>query len=130
MKTLTIRQQVTFKASPHELYELLMDEKKHASFYGSPMKINRKVGGRISSGDDYIEGENLELIPDRKIVQSWHASDWPEGQYSKATWEFSRVEGGTRMIFTQTGVPEDQYDAISQGWRDYYWEPMKKALKK
>jgi activator of HSP90 ATPase len=130
MKTRTIRQQVTFKATPHELYELLMDEKKHGEFYGSKMTVSRKVGGKLISGDGYIDGVNLELVPDKKIVQSWHASDWPEGVYSKAAWEFTPVAGGTRMLFTQSGVPEDQYESVSQGWRDYYWEPMKEALKK
>jgi len=81
MKTRTIRQQVTFKASPHELYELLMDEKKHGQFTRSRTTISRKVGGKISSGDGYIDGINLELVPDKKIVQSWRASDWPEGHY-------------------------------------------------
>ena len=130
MKTRTVRQQVTFKAAPHELYELLMDEKKHGAFTQSRTTISRKVGGKISSGDGYIDGFNLELIPDRKIVQSWRASDWPEGHYSRATWEFIPVESGTRMTFIQSGVPEDQYAAISQGWRDYYWVSMKEALKK
>jgi activator of HSP90 ATPase len=130
MKTRTIRQQVTFKASPHEVYELLMDEKKHGQFSRSKTTISRKVGGKISSGDGYIEGTNLELVPDKKVVQSWRDTDWPEGQYSKATWEFTPVASGTRMIFTQSGVPDDQYEATAQGWRDYYWEPMKEMLEK
>ena len=46
MKTRTIRQQVTFKGTPHELYELLMDEKKHGEFYGSKMTVSRKVGSK------------------------------------------------------------------------------------
>ena len=130
METRTIRQQVTFKASPHELYELLTNEKKHGQFTQSRTTISRKVGGKISSGDGYIEGTNLDLVPDKKIVQSWRGSDWPEGHYSKATWEFIPVAGGTRMIFTQSGVPEDQYDAVSGGWQDYYWTPMKEMLEK
>lgn len=130
MKTRTIRQQVTFKGTPHELYELLMDEKRHAEFYGSKMTISRKVGGRLISGDGYIEAVNLELVPDKKIVQQWRDTDFPEGHYSRATWEFTPAPGGTRMVFTQSGVPEDQYEATSQGWRDYYWEPMKEMLKK
>ena len=115
MKTRTIRQQVTFKASPHELYELLMDEKKHGQFTQSRTTISRNVGGKISSGDGYIDGINLELVPDKKIVQSWRGSDWMEGHYSKATWEFTPIASGTRMTFTQSGVPDDQYEAIAQG---------------
>ncbi|RJO60587.1 MAG: hypothetical protein C4542_08740 [Dehalococcoidia bacterium] len=49
---------------------------------------------------------------------------------TRATWEFSPVAGGTRMIFTQSGVPDDQYESIAQGWRDYYWESMKETLEK
>jgi activator of HSP90 ATPase len=130
METRNIRQQVTFKSPPHEVYELLMDEKKHGTFSHSKTSISRKVGGKISSGDGYIEGTNLELVPDKKIVQSWRDSDWAVGHFSKATWSFSPTTGGTLMVFTQSGVPADQYEATSQGWRDYYWEPMKGMLKK
>ena len=119
MKTRTIKQVVTFKASPHEVYEALMDSKKHAQFTGGKANISREVGGRFTAFDGYSEGENLELVPDRKIVQTWRGSDWPEGHYSKATFTLTKVEGGTRLTFTQTGVPEDQYEDVSQGWRDY-----------
>ena len=130
MKTKTIRQSVRFKASTHEVYEALMDSRKHSKFTGGKASISRRIGGKFSAYDGYIEGVNLELVPDEKIVQSWRGSDWPEGHYSKATFTLKGVEGGTQLIFTQTGVPEDQYDSISQGWRDYYWKPMKEMLEK
>ena len=130
MQTGSIRQQVTFRSSPHEVYEALMDEKKHGQFTQSKTKVSRQVGGRISSSDGYIEGVNLELVPDRKIVQSWHASDWPAGHYSRVTFSFSPVKSGTRLTFTQSGIPQDFIDDISQGWRDYYWQPMKEMLEK
>ena len=40
------------------------------------------------------------------------------------------TEDGALLTFTQSGVPEEQYEDISQGWRDYYWEPMKELLGK
>jgi hypothetical protein len=70
MKTKTIRQQVTFKdTTPHELYEWLMDSKKHSQFTGQKAVINRKVGGKFKAGDGWIEGMNLELIQDKLILQ-------------------------------------------------------------
>jgi len=75
MVTRTIKQSVTIKASPHVVYEALMDSKKHAAFTGGKATISRKVGGKFSVFDEYAEGENLELVPDKKIVQSWRASD-------------------------------------------------------
>jgi len=130
METKNIKQTVTFKTTPHEIYEALMDSRKHSKFTEGKASISKKVGGKFSISDGYIEGTNLELVPDEKIVQSWRASDWSEGHYSKVTFKLSKVEKGTRLDFTQTGVPEDQYEDISQGWKDYYWGPMKEFLEK
>jgi activator of HSP90 ATPase len=129
MKTKTIRQSVTFKASPHEVYEMLMDSRKHSKFTGEKARISRKVGGKFSAYGGYIEGVNLDLIPDRKIVQSWRGNDWPEGHYSKSTFSLKKVKNGSRLTFRQSGVPDKYYNDISQGWRDYYWKPMKEIVK-
>jgi activator of HSP90 ATPase len=126
----TIRQTATFKASPHEVYEALMDETKHESFTEGTAKISREVGGKFSISDGEIQGKNLELVPDRKIVQAWRYSDWPAGHFSTATFELEKIEKGTRLTFTQTDVPDDKYEDIKQGWKDYYWQPMKQVLDK
>ncbi len=130
MDAKTVKQTVTFKASPHDIYEALMDSQKHAKFTGDKASISRKVGGKFSVFDGYAEGVNLELMPDDKIVQTWRASDWPDGHYSKVTFLLKEITGGTRLTLTQTGVPAEQYDDISQGWRDYYWAPMKEMVEK
>jgi activator of HSP90 ATPase len=90
-------------------------------------EVKPKSAARTISGGD-ISGEILELVPDKKIVQSWRYSDWPEGVYSKATFELEAIEKGTRLTFTQSGVPDDKYEDIKQGWKDYYWAPMKAML--
>ena len=91
MKTKTIRQSVTFPATPHEVYELLMDSGKHARFIGAKARISRNINGAISAYDGYIDGKNLELVPDKKIIQSWRGSDWPEGHYSKAVFSLNKT---------------------------------------
>jgi activator of HSP90 ATPase len=128
MKTKTIKQSVTFRARPHDVYEALMDSEKHARFTSGEAHISREVGGKFSAFDGYSEGVNIELVPDEKIVQSWRAGDWPEGHYSRATFIIKEDEGNTRLTFTQSGVPEKQYEDIAHGWQDYYWGPMKKML--
>ena len=130
MKTRTIRQTITFDATPHDVYEMLMDEKKHARFTSGSAKINREAGGTFSTNDGYSTGTNKELVEDTKIVQTWRASDWPVGHYSTLTITLSPASSKTKLSFVQTGVPADQYEEISQGWHDYYWNPMKAALKK
>lgn len=126
----TIRQRATFRASPHEVYELLMDGKKHAGFTGAPASISRKAGGAFTAYDGWIEGQNLELVPDKKIVQRWRGTDWPAGHFSTATFALKAVKGGTELAFTQTGVPEEHAKDISEGWKEHYWEKMKRVLEK
>lgn len=125
-----IVQTVTFRASPHDVYEALMDSKKHAAFTGGKASISRRVGGKIAAYDDYIAGKNLELVPDKKIVQSWRAVDWPDGVYSTITFLLTTVPEGTRLDFTHVDVPDGSEEEFTQGWIDNYWEPMKKFLEK
>lgn len=130
MKTKTIKQTAIFKASPHEVYESLMDSKKHSEFSGEGANISRKVGGKISAYSGYIEGENVKLVADKKIVQKWRGSDWPYGHYSTATFEMKKIPRGTKLVFVQKDVPEEFYKDISNGWKEWYWEKMKKMLEK
>ena len=130
MKTKTVKQKVTFKATPHDVYELIMDSRKHSMFSGSKARITKKVGSKFSTYDGYIDGVNLKLVPDKEIVQSWRGSEWPKGHYSKARFSFKKIKDGTVLTFTQTGVPEESYNAINKGWVDHYWNPMKEILKK
>ena len=125
-----IRQTVNFKASAHEVYEALMDSKKHAAFTGSAAEISREVGGEYMAYDGYITGKNIELEPDKKIVQSWRAVDWDEGYFSRVTFEFTSVPEGTRLDFVHTDVPDGTEDEFTQGWIDNYWEPMEKYFEK
>jgi len=60
-----------------------------------------------------------------EIVQTWRANNWPKGTDSKATLRLARTPGGTRITFTQSGVPGAFYDEISTGWRQYYWNPLR-----
>ena len=130
MKIKTLRQSITFGTSPHEVYEALMDSKKHANFTGSPASISRQVGGKFTAYDGSLEGTNLELVPDKKIVQSWRSDDWPEGHYSRVSFSLREMAGGTRLAFTQTGIPENNYEDVRRGWHEYYWDPMKQMLGK
>jgi activator of HSP90 ATPase len=124
-----LKQTATFKASPHEVYEMLMDPKKHSAFTQSKAKISRKIAGDFTIYDGFIRGINLELVPDKKIVQSWTSGDWPSGYYSTVTFLLEPIEKGTRLIFTQKDIPDYKFEEIKQGWKDNYWKPMKDAFK-
>ena len=87
----TIRQNATIRgATPHDIYETIMDSKKHTKLSGSRTTVSRRVGGAFKVGHD-LEGKNLKLTKDKRIVQSWRANDWPKGHYSRATFALARA---------------------------------------
>src|SRR3990167_2626512 len=155
----TIKQEVHIDATPEEVYEAYTDAKKHGEITGSKVVFEKKVGGRFSAWDDGLEGENLELVGGKKIVQKWRSEDWPKGHYSTLTIElfaaspssvilgsettpesdYKRDSGqagmtksneATRLVLTQENVPDDKASDIDDGWHQYYWEPMKEYFKK
>jgi uncharacterized protein YndB with AHSA1/START domain len=131
MKTKTLRQTVTFPAPPNEVYAALMTSRGHAAFTGAPAKISPRVGGKFSAWGGYIHGTNLELVPGKKIVQTWRPSEdgWPEDYFSKVTFVLTPVAGGTRLSFTHSGVVAEHAGHLSSGWKESYWDPLERYLR-
>jgi len=129
-KTVKIMQKVIIPATPMEVYEAYVDGKKQTEFTGSKATSDTKVGGEFTAWDGYIKGKYLELEPGRKIVQEWTSTDFVEGTTpSRFEITLKEVKDGTELTMIHSGVPEDTAEDIGQGWKDYYWEPMKKYFK-
>jgi uncharacterized protein YndB with AHSA1/START domain len=131
VKTKNIEHTVLIRATPKEIYEALMNGKKHSQFTGAAAKICAKAGAVFSYYGDYITGITLELKPGKRIVQAWRSQGWPEGHYSIVTFALAKKSGGrTQLRFTQAGIPANDYAKKNQGWRTHYWQPLKKFLEK
>ncbi len=79
--------------------------------------LARELGGDIS-------GRNVELVPDKRVVQAWRSNAWPEGVYSIVRFELTPEGRGTRLLFDQAGHPEGAQEMLEGGWHKMYWEPM------
>jgi len=130
MAKITIRQNVEINASPHDVYEALMDSEKHSELIDDKAVIERKVGGKLSTFGGYAKGKFIELIQDRRIIHTWRANDWMKDDLSTVTITLKPTASGTSLEFVQTGVPERFIDNISHGWEEFYWKPMKNMLEK
>jgi activator of HSP90 ATPase len=128
MNTKTLRQTITFKASPHQVYDMLMDSKKHQSLSGEPARISRKIGGKFTIWGTHMSGFNLALIPGKKIVQAWRVTGWWPDHFSIAIYELTKVRDGTKLRFTQIGIPPNRYSGHYRGWIETYWTPMKEMF--
>jgi activator of HSP90 ATPase len=129
---ITIHQEIDFTASPARLYEALLDTRQFTEFTASagagPAQIDRAVGGAFSLFGGHIVGRNLELVPNRRIVQAWRVVDWPEGTYSIVRFELHAQETGTHLVFDHTGFPEGLHDHLAEGWEGHYWSLLRTYL--
>ncbi len=125
----TIVQDIVFPASAARLYKLYVDSRLHCESTGGQAKITAKAGGAMSAWDGYIKGKFLQLRPNRLIVQTWRASDWPKSAPdSILTLIFEDNEKGCAVHMSHAGVPNDAAAGLTKGWREFYWNPWKKYL--
>ena len=137
LKGITIHQEISFKASPQRLYEILLSSKEFSAstkksfdnFTSASASIDPVVGGVFSLFDGHINGRILELVPNQRIVEAWRVIDWPAGVYSIARFEFRPQGSETLVIFDHVGFPEGLKQHLSDGWQQHYWDALTKYLK-
>lgn len=130
VKKKNFEQEIVIKSTPHEIYEVFMDSKKHSKLTEGKAKISREIGGNFSVWEGTISGKNVELIQDQKLVQTWRSDgeNWPKGYYSKITLTLESVDEGTLIKFKHEDIPEGAYESVKEGWNTYYWEPLKEMF--
>lgn len=102
-------------------------------FTGAPAEIKAEAGGEFSCFGGMITGRNIELSPNRRIVQAWRVKIWPEGMYSIVSFELQPDGSGTRLVMTHDGFPGTMRAHLNGempdgGWQRQYWEPLRKYL--
>jgi uncharacterized protein YndB with AHSA1/START domain len=122
-----IEQTVLVAASPLEVYWAYVDPKKHAAFTGTPTTGTARVGGKFTAGDGYISAKYIELNPGKKVKHEWTTTEWPAG-YPPSVLELRlKPKGkGTELTMIHSKVPADQVDYYAEGWKEFYWVPLKK----
>ena len=129
LKFSTITQSVVIGSTPDRVYDALMDSKSHAAFTGSPARMSSVVGGKFTAWEGYILGKNLQLVRGKKIVQEWSTTEWPKGYPpSRLEITLTKSKDGTILKMVHSKVPAEQRDDYAEGWRSYYWAPLKTYL--
>lgn len=112
---------------PAQLYAAWLDPRRHSEMTGATAEIERGVGGRFTAWDGYIHGTTIELEPERRIVQRWRTSEFPDdAPDSRLEVLFSPEAGGTRVSLAHSGLPPGQGDLYRSGWEEFYFQPMKR----
>jgi activator of HSP90 ATPase len=128
---MTIHQSATLPASPDRIYTLLLDSAQFtAATGGRTAEIGHVEGAAFSLFGGPIHGRQIELVPNRRIVQAWRAANWPAGTYSIVQFTLAPDGAGTKLTLDHSGYPDDQHDHLSSGWEANYFAPFAKFFAK
>jgi uncharacterized protein YndB with AHSA1/START domain len=127
MASESIRVTTVIPASAARIYRAWLSAREHSAFTGSKATVTPKPGGRFTAWDGYIAGKNIELEPERTIVQSWRTTEFPpESPDSRLEVVFDPASGGTRVTIIHTEIPPGQGERYRSGWVKKYFEPMQR----
>ncbi len=116
--------EIYIRTTPERLWEAITDPQLHARYnfgveihsdwlVGSGYELSAPQAGRIAMG------ENLEVDPPRRLVQSftalWSEEVREEGT-SRVTWEIEAVGDSCRLTVTHDQMREDANGEIYGGW--------------
>jgi uncharacterized protein YndB with AHSA1/START domain len=117
-------------ATPKEIYTAWLDSTAHSKFTGSIVTVEPHVGGTHTAWNGTITGKTLELIPNRRIVQSWRSTDFPsEAPDSRLEVCLAPRKDGAEITFLHSGIPEGQGHEYEARWLDRYLTPMRQYFK-
>ena len=127
-----LKMSVVLPATPKKIYELWLNSKGHTAITGSKATASAKVKGRFTAWDGYISGTNIDLKEGKKIVQAWRSSEFPDDALDSIL-EISlapKAGGKTTLTLAHSNIPKGQGKNYKQGWKDFYFVPMKAYFSK
>jgi uncharacterized protein YndB with AHSA1/START domain len=116
--------EIFIKTTPERLWEAITSSSLRAKYsFGLSVVSDWTVGSRYElshpSGGPMVVGENLQIDPPHRLVQSYLA-EWSddvkrEGT-SRVTWEIEAVGDSCRLTVTHDQLPQDVNGEIYGGW--------------
>ena len=117
--------EIYIKTTPERLWEAITDPKMRAKYsFGVETESDWTPGssyqGSVPGVVDIAAGENLEVDPPRRLVQSFNAL-WSEevraAGTSRVTWEIEPVgDDSCQLRVTHDQLPEDANPELYGGW--------------
>ena len=117
--------EIYIKTTPERLWQAITDSEMRRKYsFGVGVVSDWTEGssykaGHAAAGVLISEGENLEVDPPRRLVQSmtalWSDDVTSEGT-SRVTWEIEPVGDSCRLLVTHDQLREDANDELYGGW--------------
>ncbi|XP_067628243.1 activator of 90 kDa heat shock protein ATPase homolog 1 [Eurosta solidaginis] len=124
----TLRMTEEFQCNANDLYNALTKAEMLTAFTRTPAKVDASRGGEFVLYGGSVQGKFEELVPEKKIKQTWRLKNWPSGHFSEVVIEFEESKNTTKMTLKQSGIPASEFDAMRANWHRYYWHSIKQTF--
>lgn len=112
------------EAEPEEIFIALTNPFTINLWSDMEAKMDANVGTEFELWDGDICGKNLEVVENEKLVQEWYFDELPEP--SIATIKLHVKGKGTSVEVKHTNIPDEAFENIEEGWREYYIGAIKR----
>ncbi|HET7782953.1 MAG TPA: metalloregulator ArsR/SmtB family transcription factor [Arthrobacter sp.] len=117
--------EIYIKTTPERLWEAITNSEIRSKYqFGNTIETDWTPGGsftmnNVKAGAPLGEGENLEVDPPRRLVQTmralWGEDVKAEGT-SKITWDIEQVGDSCRLTVTHSDLREGANEQLYGGW--------------
>jgi activator of HSP90 ATPase len=114
----TFKKTFRINAEPSDIYSAITNPYTIELWSGYPAEMSTEPGSEFSLWEGDITGKNIEFVQDRKMVQEWYFGD--QAVESIVTISILPDKDNSSVTVEHTNIPDDEYDNIAEGWRDYY----------
>uniref|UniRef100_A0A1L8DUC6 Putative activator of 90 kDa heat shock protein atpase log 1 mori n=1 Tax=Nyssomyia neivai TaxID=330878 RepID=A0A1L8DUC6_9DIPT len=128
LDVVTITSSENFQCEAHALYDALTRVELVTAFTRAHVKMVPEKGGEFALFGGNVTGMFQEMLPGKRIKQTWRLKQWPEGHYSIVVMDIEEKEDHTVLTLTQTGVPASEEEATRNNWKRYYWDSIKQTF--
>ncbi len=105
-------------APAEDVYLALTNPKSIMLWSGDWAEMSEEPGSEFSLWDGSIVGKNLEFEKDKKIVQQWYFGEQEED--SIVTIQLHAQGETTSVELLHTNIPDQDFTAICEGWKESY----------
>lgn len=127
----SIKLTTSFSVKPKVIYNAWLNSKEHTAMTGGKATASNKVGGNYTAWDKYIKGKNLELVKNKRILQSWRSAEFPKDSLNSFLLiKLDETHSGTKLTLIHSEIPDGQGKSYKSGWVEHYFNPMKEYFNK
>jgi len=111
------------EATPEDVFNALTNPFAIELWSGYPAVMQLEKGAEFSMWEGDITGRIIDFVKDKELQQEWFFGE--QKQTSIANIKLFDQKQKTYVVLEHSNIPDEDYENITEGWRDFYLGAIK-----